>query len=339
MKKILFLYATLEPYILGCLEYFSKKNHDFEIIFVKNDKKKIDSNQKNLKIFSSTRIVNLLDFCNDYNPNLIVISGRMFKNYLKIARLYKGRVKIVTVEDTIFENSFRGLIKILFQKFIYHRYFDYFWGIGSLQTAFALSIGFKKENIFENFYVSNFENNQVKSFFNTQKKTKVLTVARLVDEKNLIQTARLIDKINIKRNLDIKYNIIGEGPLREELRKFKCVNLLGVKNQKYFPKYAKENDLFCLPSKYEPWGVVLHEFSNLGMPLLASSSCGSTFNLLIDGYNGFKFDDQFNFEKKLIQFIKLSDKLKNQMSLNSIQISKKITKKMWACTLKEIFFK
>ena len=26
--------------------------------------------------------------------------------------------------------------------------------------------------------------------------------------KNLIQTARLIDEINIKRNLDIKYNII-----------------------------------------------------------------------------------------------------------------------------------
>ena len=77
------------------------------------------------------------------------------------------------------------------------------------------------------------------------------------------------------------------------------------------------------------------------MPLLASSSCGSTHNLVIEGYNGFKFkfNDQYNFEKKLIQFIKQSDKLKNQMSLNSVHISKKITKKMWACTLKEIFFK
>ena len=35
---------------------------------------------------------------------------------------------------------------------------------------------------------------------------------------------------------------------------------------------------------------------------LASSSCGSTYNLVIEGYNGFKFkfNDQYNFEKKLI---------------------------------------
>ena len=96
MKKILFLYATLEPYILGCLEYFSKNNDDFEIFFVKNDKKKFLPKQKNLKIFSSSGILNLLDFCNDLNPNLIIISGRMFKNYLKLIIFNGGNHKIST---------------------------------------------------------------------------------------------------------------------------------------------------------------------------------------------------------------------------------------------------
>ena len=218
MKKILFLYASLEPYVIGCLEYFSKNNYDFEIIFVKNDESEINSEISNLKIFSSSSIGNLFDFCVGLKPNLIIVSGRMFKKYLKVARHFKGNVKIVTVGDTIYDNSFKGLMKIIFRKFLYHKYFDFFWGVGSLQTAHALSVGFNKENIFENFYVSNFENGEVKSFFNTKKKINVLTVARLVDEKNLINTAQIIDDINKKYNFEIKYNIIGIGPLKKSLK-------------------------------------------------------------------------------------------------------------------------
>ena len=147
---------------------FFKNNNDFEIFLLKMTRKKFLPKQKNLKIFSSSRIFNLLDFCNDLNPNLIVISGRMYKNYLKVARFYKGKVKIVTVEDTIFKYSLRGLLKFYF-KGLFTIDILIISGEWFLQTAFALSIGFKIENIFENFYVSNFENNQVKSF-NSQKR-------------------------------------------------------------------------------------------------------------------------------------------------------------------------
>lgn len=339
MKKIIFLYASLEPYINGCIDFFSQENKDFQIIFIKNDEKEVISRFPNLKIYNSSKIEKLLNFCIDINPDLLIISGRMFPSYLKVAKYFKGKVKTVTVSDTIFDSSLRGFLKILFQKTLYHKYFGYFWGVGSLQTAHAFSIGYTKEKIFENFYVSNIDNIDFKNIFNPGNKTKILTVARLVKEKNLIQTAETIDSLNKEQNFEIQFNIIGEGPQEEELRKFNCVNLLGFKNQSEFKNIAIKNDLFCLPSAHEPWGVVLQEFANLGMPIIASYNCGSAFNLLIEGYNGYKFihDDKLELKKKLLEFIELDDKIKIEMSKSSIKISNKITKEIWASTLKEIY--
>ena len=41
----------------------------------------------------------------------------------------------------------------VFSKYLYRQYFSSYWGMGSLQTANALSLGFNPARIYENFYV------------------------------------------------------------------------------------------------------------------------------------------------------------------------------------------
>jgi len=340
-KKIIFLYAVLEPYIIGSLEYFVNSNKDFDITVIKTDNRIYRSKNHNLNIYSITEIQDLLKFCVSIKPQILIVSGRMEKSYLKVSKYYRNKIKTVMVSDGTFDLSLKGLFKILFQKSLYHKFFNFYWGVGSLQTAHALSLGFRKDKIFENFYTSAIEHNEPKITFNEKKSLRILSVARLDKEKNLQLTARTIESINNKYNYDIQFNIIGDGPLKKQLQNYKCVNLFGRKDQSEFYQFASENDIFCLPSSSEPWGVVLHEFTNLGMPILASYNCGSAFNLVIDGYNGYKFkyDNQIDFEDKIIKFIELTNSEKKIMSKNSITISKRFSNSFWAETLKEIYYR
>ena len=44
-----------------------------------------------------------------------------------------------------------------------------------------------------------------------------------------------------------------------------------------------------MPSKKEPWGVVLHEMAIVGLPLLVSDQVGAASMFLKSGANGFAF--------------------------------------------------
>ena len=41
-----------------------------------------------------------------------------------------------------------------------------------------------------------------------------------------------------------------------------------------------------LPSRFEPWGVVLQEAAASGQAVICTSTCGGASRLVLDGYNG-----------------------------------------------------
>ena len=55
-------------------------------------------------------------------------------------------------------------------------------------------------------------------------------------------------------------------------------------------EYLVDADAFIMPSKKEPWGVVLHEMALAGLPLLASKQVGSSELFLEADKNGFSVD-------------------------------------------------
>jgi glycosyltransferase involved in cell wall biosynthesis len=90
--------------------------------------------------------------------------------------------------------------------------------------------------------------------------------------------------------------IIGDGEQRSELesrlRELRetgagDVRMLGFRNQTELPRYFDLCDVFVLPSRHEPWGLVVNEAMNAGRAIIVTSEVGSARDLVRDGVNGF----------------------------------------------------
>lgn len=341
-KKIIFLYAQITPYLLGCINNYIKVNPNNNIVIIyldifKNLNLTINKNCKLIPKKNFNDRKEMESFILNYGPDVILISGRMDKDYLIISKNFANKITRVTIQDTMNQKTFKQFIQSLLSKYLYRKYFDKFWGVGIPQTSFAKKIGFKSCDISEGFYVADkiFFDSKIIIDYNGFKNLNFLFIGRLVKEKNIVNLATAIESINFKNRSSHTLTIIGEGYELSKLTKFKCIDYKGLKKQKDIVKIAKKCHVFCLPSIYEPWGVVIHEMAALGLPILSSNKCGASYNLVIDGFNGFKFDPYYvnTIKKALNNFISLSSQEKKRLSINSHTIASKINHSNWNKTL------
>lgn len=119
---------------------------------------------------------------------------------------------------------------------------------------------------------------------------KFLYVGRLVEVKNL---ELLIEVFNEMPSLSL--DIVGFGELESKLKSLSNdnINFVGAVNNKDLSSYYRNADVFVLPSKVEPWGLVVEEALNNGTPVVVSDKVGCHSDLVTE-QNGlvFKYDDK-----------------------------------------------
>lgn len=121
-------------------------------------------------------------------------------------------------------------------------------------------------------------------------------VGRLSEEKNL---KFLIRQFNSHPELHL--DIIGDGLQKKELEDIakENIHIWGAIDNKLLPKYYQHSDIFVLPSLSEPWGLVIEEALNNGLPVMVSDHVGCAPEIVNEN-NGvvFKLTDE-DFEEKL----------------------------------------
>ena len=91
--------------------------------------------------------------------------------------------------------------------------------------------------------------------------------------------------------------LVGDGPAAASLRAFAAsspygpeVHFAGHRGSRELAPFYAFAGCFVLPSKREPWGLVVNEAMAAGLPVLVSNRCGSAEDLLDEGGNGYSFD-------------------------------------------------
>ena len=148
------------------------------------------------------------------------------------------------------------------------------------------------------------------SFFQNVEEAKV---ARYRNEFNLdkekryfLYVGRLVPQKNIDLLLDAFIGvsekapswdliIVGSGPMEAQLRNCIPTNLknrvhwIGFLQWKELRYMYHLSDVFVLPSKHEPWGVVVNEAMAAGLPVIASDVVGAASELIEDMKSGIIF--------------------------------------------------
>lgn len=126
-----------------------------------------------------------------------------------------------------------------------------------------------------------------------------LYVGRFAEEKNLFTLLRAGVYLKEHRQ-DFVLCLVGKGEKREELEAFCEEHSLQDKvcfvDYMLFDQlvsYYKMAEVLVLPSKFEPWGLVVNEALACGLPVIASDRVGAVDDLIIRGENGdiFSWDD------------------------------------------------
>jgi glycosyltransferase involved in cell wall biosynthesis len=78
----------------------------------------------------------------------------------------------------------------------------------------------------------------------------------------------------------------GAGPDAHLLNGSPGVVDAGFSQPKDLPKLFADHGAFVLPSRFEPWGVVIAEAGASGLPIICTSSCGAALDIVRPYYNG-----------------------------------------------------
>jgi glycosyltransferase involved in cell wall biosynthesis len=113
---------------------------------------------------------------------------------------------------------------------------------------------------------------------------RLLAVGRLAPEKGFDTLLRAAD------GLLVELQIAGAGPEEARLRQLAGPNVefLGQVERDALPSLYADADVVVMPSRSDPWGMVLNEAALAGRPLVSTDAAGAAHELIEDGVNGFR---------------------------------------------------
>ena len=339
-QNIVFLYTEIAPYFLACCNKLAEEyNVTIHVIrypvnneapFVFSLQQKI--NLYNRKDYQGTLLFNLID---KLNPSIIICSGWIDKDYLRICKKYYKTIPTVLTLDTHWRGSLKQHIASFLSPFVLKNRFSNAWVPGAIQKKYAKKLGFKDSEITLGFYSCDVEHfSSIKDEISTQKRqnfpNRFIFVGRYYDFKGVDKLWQAFIELQNENPNEWELWCLGTGNLQPV--QHPKIKHCGFVQPKDFLKYAQQTGVFVMPSLFEPWGVVLHEFAALGFPLLASDKVGATEVFLKDSENGFIFKagDVNSLKEKLKEIMQLPSERLNLMGECSCKLAQNITPKMWA---------
>jgi glycosyltransferase involved in cell wall biosynthesis len=117
----------------------------------------------------------------------------------------------------------------------------------------------------------------------------LLFVGRLVEQKGVMLLARALERLS---DASVRLVVVGAGPLERELRSMADrlpIHLVGPAGKDALASVYASADVFVLPSRSEPWGLVVNEAMASGLPCVVSDAVGCREDLITPEQTGLVF--------------------------------------------------
>jgi len=299
-KRVVILFSRLSDYMLSIFKYWvSISDVEIYIIYSRVDGVEapyiFDEEMKSIYLYSREKYNHdtLSSLVRDINPYMILCSGWSDRSYLRVVSQYSGKIATIISMDNHYNSSFKQRLATLLSLFTIKRLFSHIWVPGEPQLLYAKKLGFSDEEIRRGFYVANIDNFSIDIINPKRIFTKrFIFVGRYIEHKGVEDLWRSFIELQEEYPNEWELISIGTGPLYESRAIHPKIKHLGFVQPQEMREYISKGGVFILPSHFEPWGVVVHEFALAAFPMILSDKVGASTQFLDNGINGYIFKSQ-----------------------------------------------
>lgn len=347
--RVAVLWSELPPYVAACVRELAVSSR-VEILVVRYahpGEKPFDEASRSFDIpihtisardSLRTQWNRLCDLLQHFDPDVAIISGWSIPAFNRAARLVRqSSGRVICTSD----NPWRGNLKhtvgaVVAKVFFRYRYAAMFVP-GERARPLANALGFSGQRLIKGSYSCDWP-----LYADAYKRrTKLsgddwprvfLFVGRLIERKGIIDLVAAYRRYCRKTLNPWELWVVGTGPLQSTLEGINGLVPLGFKQPVECAEVMARAGAFVLASHHEPWGVVIHEATAAGLPVLCSDLCGAAADLVSDGHNGFVFEsgDIDHLSDLMIHVTQMRDAELREMGARSFELSKQFTPKLWA---------
>ena len=275
-------------------------------------------------------------------PRVAIVSGwfsSLFNRWRDEVRFHGGKA-VAMCDNNWMGWSLREFVKAVRFRLLFRNRYDGFFVPGKSGVKLLQFYGVERGQIENGMYSAD------ASVFHDGKplpkrEKKIIFVGQFIERKNV---RRLVEafyraRCEVESGSGWVLELYGSGSMRDEL-----INLASTLNSQLVTLNSRisVNDfvqpeqlaflyqsarIFCLPSLWEHWGVVVHEAALSGCVLLLGNRMGAANDLLTEGENGWTFDpyDVGEMAQKMKWAMGADDATLSAMQAESLRMAKTVS--------------
>lgn len=342
--NILVLYTRFSAYVNASFSFYAETYQvDVHVVRYPVDKNSPFQLKKSERVFFydrwDTNFADIVNIITRNNIKVVISSGWSDKLYMKIARwAFNRELLTICVADNQWMGTARQRFFTLISRIVLKGKFTKIWVPGVYQFEYARRLGFPRYDIMQRYYTADTQTFLPKKNISVPK--RFIYVGRLLEIKGAAvlyeAVSRLIPELNRQ---GWQFLIIGSGPKQQEFQRLAaenaCIEYHPFLQPESLVSKTAEGGVFVLPSNYDAWAVVVHEYALLGCPILLSEAVGSRSAFLVDGYNGwiFKSGCSVDLQRQCQVFMNCSGEDLNSMGRRSQTLASGYNLESWGAIL------
>jgi glycosyltransferase involved in cell wall biosynthesis len=224
----------------------------------------------------------------DADPHAVLMTSWHPRAYRKAVRRLRGRTLRVLCMDNQWWGTPKQRLGVITSPILIRPTFDAAFVAGDRGVEFARRFGFTNERILQGLYSCDQDRFAAVAHArgDAVADPAFLFVGRLAATKGIDVLAEAYRRYRDMVDDPWPLRVSGTGGGAGTLQGLAGVEMLGFVQPDDLPDVMARSGCLVLPSRFEPWGVVVHEAAAAGLPVICTSVCGAASRLVLDGYNG-----------------------------------------------------
>lgn len=294
--KVAILWTRLSGYLDACLrELASRAGVD---VFVANQSASEDAPfdasqfswmEPRLRFEYSDRPdrAALLKQTRRFAPDVLLVNSWHIVEFRHVLERLQPRPLRVLCMDNQWRGTWKQRLGVIGSKWYVRRLFEVAFLPGERQACFARRLGFPDARIWHGLLCPDIAALSAMSGISRSALPRAFGyLGRLSPEKGIQDLLQAFEIVRASSNDPWALHVAGAGPLSYELDRHPTVQRSGFVQPADAGAWMSKIGCLVVPSRFEPWGVVISEGAAAGLPIIATNACGAVPHLIHDFANG-----------------------------------------------------